>query len=215
MAWCPSCKNEYVEGITRCPDCQVDLVAELPLETKEEPLEIPEDYTFPEDFDPRKILEPKKAPEPAKIYRRPEDRYGDMRSSAWTFLSLGVAGLLLSALSWAGIIHLPLHNFALAVMTALFLVFIGVGIASLQNAGKLKANIASENAFTESVIQWYRQEGCKSPALTELSTDQPEELLYFQRSEIIQTLLKEQFPQIDLALLEKLTDDFCEENFNS
>ncbi len=29
MPWCPKCKNEYREGITRCSECDVDLVDEL------------------------------------------------------------------------------------------------------------------------------------------------------------------------------------------
>ena len=33
--WCPECKNEYREGITRCADCDVDLVDELPEEPAE------------------------------------------------------------------------------------------------------------------------------------------------------------------------------------
>lgn len=33
--WCPKCKNEYVEGITLCADCGVELVDELPEETDE------------------------------------------------------------------------------------------------------------------------------------------------------------------------------------
>ena len=36
--WCPECKAEYVEGITRCPECGCDLVDELP-EEPDEPLE--------------------------------------------------------------------------------------------------------------------------------------------------------------------------------
>jgi len=30
MAFCPKCRAEYVEGVERCPDCQVLLVEELP-----------------------------------------------------------------------------------------------------------------------------------------------------------------------------------------
>lgn len=33
MAWCPKCKDEYVEGITTCPACGSDLVDELPKKT--------------------------------------------------------------------------------------------------------------------------------------------------------------------------------------
>ena len=29
VPFCPSCKYEYVPGITKCPDCRVDLVDEL------------------------------------------------------------------------------------------------------------------------------------------------------------------------------------------
>ncbi len=36
MGWCPNCKNEYREGVTICPDCDVELVDELPEETEEE-----------------------------------------------------------------------------------------------------------------------------------------------------------------------------------
>ena len=35
MAWCPKCKNEYREGVTVCPDCDVELVDELPEEDEE------------------------------------------------------------------------------------------------------------------------------------------------------------------------------------
>jgi hypothetical protein len=29
MAYCPNCKSEYVEGVTKCADCGADLTAEL------------------------------------------------------------------------------------------------------------------------------------------------------------------------------------------
>ncbi len=27
--WCPECRDEFVHAMTRCPECDVDLVAEL------------------------------------------------------------------------------------------------------------------------------------------------------------------------------------------
>lgn len=37
MPWCPECRAEYEAGITRCSDCDVDLVELLPEETVGEP----------------------------------------------------------------------------------------------------------------------------------------------------------------------------------
>lgn len=34
MSWCPKCKNEYRAGIEICPDCNVELVAELSEESE-------------------------------------------------------------------------------------------------------------------------------------------------------------------------------------
>ena len=36
MPWCPKCKNEYVEGITTCAECGVELVNELPEEIEDD-----------------------------------------------------------------------------------------------------------------------------------------------------------------------------------
>ena len=35
MGWCPNCKNEYREGVTTCPDCDIELVDELPEDVDE------------------------------------------------------------------------------------------------------------------------------------------------------------------------------------
>lgn len=35
--FCPQCKSEYIPSITRCPICNVDLIAELPVEPKQKP----------------------------------------------------------------------------------------------------------------------------------------------------------------------------------
>lgn len=43
MPFCPVCKYEYEEGVCRCPDCDVDLVNQLPVEEPEIPVVSPDD----------------------------------------------------------------------------------------------------------------------------------------------------------------------------
>lgn len=48
MPFCPLCKSEYGAGTRRCPDCEVDLVEELPeeAESDESEEELPENLVL-------------------------------------------------------------------------------------------------------------------------------------------------------------------------
>ena len=211
MAWCPKCKNEYRKGITHCPDCNMDLVEELEL-LPEQTIEIPEDYEFPEDFDPGVVLEgPREKPAHIKPYKSPEERYADMRSSAWTFLFVGGAGFIIIILALIGVYSLPFHDFALVVMLLLFAAFLVIGIVSFKNAGKLKDIAASEHALIEEITAWYHSEGMQSEAVTSLDASLSEELFYLQKYDAVCRILQEHFPDIRKDLLNKLASDFCEE----
>lgn len=211
MAWCPKCKNEYREGITHCPDCDVDLVEDL-LPGDEEEITVPENYEFPEDFDPGAVLEePEERPVYVKTYRSPEERYADMHSSAWTFLSVGGIGLVVMILALADILTFPFHDFALIVMLLLFAGFFIGGIVSFQSAKKLKGLAASEHTFIEKVSSWYHSEGIHSEAIASLDASLPEELFYLRKYEAVSRLVREHFPDIPEDLLNKLASDFCEE----
>jgi hypothetical protein len=49
MPYCPKCGSEYIEGVEVCPDCNLELMAELPPAIPEEykDAEWVELYTFP------------------------------------------------------------------------------------------------------------------------------------------------------------------------
>ncbi len=212
MPWCPKCRNEYVAGRTHCPDCDVDLVEELPTEPEEstEPLE---NYEFPEDFDPGAILEgPREKAAPVKPYKSPEERFADMRSSAWTFLLVGGLGLVVMILALLEVFTFPFHDFALYVMLLLFAVFTVVGISSFQNARKLKELAVLENAKIQEITTWYRTEGIRSEALTALDSSLPEEIFYLRKYEAVSDTLRERYPEIPEDLLNKLASDFSEED---
>jgi hypothetical protein len=42
--FCPQCRSEYREGFTRCADCDVDLVPELPRDVQRENVELVKVY---------------------------------------------------------------------------------------------------------------------------------------------------------------------------
>src|SRR2546423_11487237 len=46
--WCPSCGDEFREGVTRCPDCGLELVSDEAVPRASEPhhQEIPEGYAL-------------------------------------------------------------------------------------------------------------------------------------------------------------------------
>lgn len=216
MPWCPKCKNEYVEGKTHCPDCDVDLVEKLTPEALTpyaEEIEIPEDYEFPEDFNPEEILRgPKEPPKMARTFKSARERYADVRSSAYTFLFLGTVGFVVMALALAGVYELPFHDFALWVMLLLFVVFLGIGFASLKNAKSIQSEITAEEEFIEKIRAWYQTEGCKQEQILNAASDKADEFQYFQLYDAIRRTLLIHFPEIDEALLDKLTSDFCEED---
>ena len=108
MAWCPKCRNEYREGIEECADCHVPLVEELPPEEEDSGNEFDGDFedwvkAHPEmlqkikESQEEKNVEEEETPgienRKLQVYRSSAQRAEEFKSSAWTLLIVGVAGL--------------------------------------------------------------------------------------------------------------------------
>ena len=94
----------------------------------------------------------------------------------------------------------PLPGLALYTMTIIFAVFVLIGVYSMGRAKKYLGSIQEEDALTNSIKKWYYTTGMHS--------DENENRSFLQKYERIRVLLKNQFPNVDEAFLDKLAADF-------
>lgn len=212
MPWCPICKNEYVEGKTHCPDCDVDLVEEL-TETEiageeEEPPYIPTREELEE------LAARRAAAAHMNTYTSAKSRHSETTSSAWTFLAVGGIGFAVITLALLGVINLPLNMFSLAVMEVIFFIFLIVAGISFKNAMKMLDEISKEEDLETRIRAWAKEHLIAAELTAELEDDTTEEMKYFAVSELIRDRLMHTFPEVDDAYAEELTENFYNELFS-
>lgn len=212
MPWCPVCKNEYVEGKTHCPDCDVDLVDEFPADEPKENA-VPKDALTEEEL--ADIAARRAAAAHMNTYTSARSRQSETRSSAWTFLVVGCAGFVVITLALAGVIRLPFNTFSLAVMEAVFVVFLLIAVVSFKNASRLTGEVSREDDLKERIQNWAKEHLNVTELSAGIEADTPEEMRYFLISEQIRRALMTAFPEVDDAYAEELTENFYNDLFSA
>lgn len=210
MPWCPVCKNEYVEGKTHCPDCDVDLVDELPEEEPEEAA--PSQPLSQEEL--QELAARRAATAHMNTYSSARTRQSETKSSAWTFLIVGGIGFLIITLALLGVVKLPLNAFSLVIMEAMFLVFLVIAMLSFKKAMRMLDEIASEDSLENRVKEWAKLHLHAEELAAEVEEDTTEEMKYFMISELIRERIMRAFPEVDDAYAEELTENFYNELFS-
>lgn len=220
--WCPKCKNEYVPGITKCVDCDVDLVESLEeYESSEAQASVEElchTYDDPdEDISDSKDSEKILSSAPSHAYVSKKLKTEDIKSTAYTFTLVGIAGIIIVILFAAGI--LPLHTAAYMkaiigfVMGALFIIFLIIGIRSFQQIKTVTAEADKEETILSEALEWFRANFDQAAIDAELDTNEAEETLYFTRYEKMHALFLSKYPDIDDALLDYMIEILYSEIF--
>lgn len=239
--WCPKCKNEYVEGITHCADCGMELVESLDDEVAQNETIFESDSfsenVFPDDNSSNQIADVDVAdamreesekeaasdsmqtgPEiPAHAYVSKKVKKEDVKSTAHTFTIVSVIGFILLILFWAGVIPLntaPYMKVMLSVvMSAMFVIFFIVGIRSFQELKTLEQEADSEEDSFAEITEWFRHTYSSDDIDAELDTEEQEEMLYFARYEKMRQLISETFEDLEPSFLDHIIETLYAELF--
>lgn len=242
MPWCPKCRNEYIEGITKCADCGSELVDELPQEddmpqlTEEQILRAKKllkeqgkkaraeagadavsDADIPSDTEEDEEEENLLRSHSKGVYKDNAQKAAEFKDSGYTLLGVGTVGFVLIVLMAMG--ALPFHfagmNFiTYSVLGAMFFIFIIVGFHSMKSAKEYKKEALSESNLKEEIMGW-----CRNNLTAEkidaglLEEDGTEEEKYFKRTEYIRNEIGQKFINIEDGFLEQLIDEFYPEIF--
>ncbi len=172
MAWCPSCKLEYVKGISVCPDCKSVLVESLDEVSDQETAESANGYeaeVFYSEDEEREAMEAqlemmermKKVMENPP-YKSKEEKLRDNKSGALVLILFGIVGIVVLVLNGLGVIHLPMKGYSLTlvniVMGFLFVVFLVSGVTSQIKIKKLIPEVEKEKEDIEKVINFIKEQ---------------------------------------------------------
>lgn len=209
MAICPKCKNEYREGFTICPDCGVLLVDdETDLKEEEEALseeELKEQKALAEET--ATLL---RSARNGSVYQNSAQKAEENRSSGWVLMIVGGLGILMLFLGMFGVLPFHVGNSYLfyGVMSAVFILFLVMGVVSMRSAKIFAGRAKSEDSLVDSLLA-YSSENLiaeRIDAQIEDASELSEEVLYFRRVEVIRNCMNHQFMNLDETLLDNLID---------
>ena len=147
------------------------------------------------------------------VYIFKADRYRDLAGTVSIFLFFGIIGLAFVILNMAGILSVLNGWMPNTVMGALFIGFLYVAFSTKQKANNIRDEIATENKMTEEINSWLK-EHITADYLTSIYNDNvSEELNYIKMTDTIKKQLIENFGDQNPSYLDRLVEEYYNNNF--
>lgn len=146
-------------------------------------------------------------------YVKKADEYKDLVGTGYTFVILSVLGLIYLALCQLKVIPISYNVLALIVLTAMFVIFIIIGISSFVKAKGIKAMIGSEEEESKNILSWLREHAAADRLEAMKGEEESEEEYYLNLTEQLKGELKEEYPEAEDSYLEMLIEEYYSEVF--
>lgn len=155
------------------------------------------------------------SPQKTAAYEDKEKKVSDIKSSAFSFITVGLLGVAFIIFTMIGVIPIDLApNYEyffyglISVVSGLFIIF---GCVSFT---KLKHLQAEANAFTaqvNEVKEWFKDQYGIKEIDEDIQEGMNEEAKYFVRYEFIKEKIQIQYPELETAIVEGVGDELYDE----
>ena len=157
------------------------------------------------------------------MFQKASDKAENYRSGAYSLLIIGVVGLVFMILCVMGVIHINLPGSSKIVsgivMTLLFLIFLAVGVKSLDDAKKYEDQADGEEKLTKEIHDWfivnYPKDVIDKAVFWEGDEDRGIEADYFKRYQYIKQVIEDKYEYLAPDYAEKMIEDLYNEIYES
>jgi hypothetical protein len=136
-----------------------------------------------------------------------------MKSTAITFFSFGILGLIFVALNLLNVMKVVNGPIPYLVMSAMFIGFLLIGINSVGRAKKAAKEAVLEEETTEQIIAWLDNLVTPEALLSMKDSSLSEEANFIRVMENIKFIVTKQFGDLDDAYLDYVTEEFYNNKF--
>lgn len=151
----------------------------------------------------------------SKAYVSAKDKYTDVKSSAGSFLFVGFLGLIILILDIVGVFNFPIAGASRVLffvcMTAIFLIFIVLGLFSYKKAKVLSSEINNEEKLEDDIVSYITDELDLNPVENVFEEDTPSEVKCLTRTEYIVRMTLEKFPETKESFIEHIVEELYED----
>lgn len=148
-------------------------------------------------------------------YVNKEEKYLELKSTASTFIFLGIFGIIFLILNITGTFSIINGVVSITVMGLMFIGIIYIGVTSYIKSRITKSEIGSENDLTNNINRWLT-ENITLAKLNEMNDETvSSEINFLHKLDRIKEMVMNEFGEINDSYLDRLVEEFYNDNFEN